>query len=172
MFNDVGKKIKGFVKWATILLSVLLPLIGIIFIAVGDDLDVLGWLMIPAPILLIIPAIFLYGFGEIVDTAIWLREGQGTVPQKAATPTKTKANAPKKPTQVVEQAPKAPTKPAAPEIDTTPYIGKKICSGCGKLLPADATVCPECDCKYLGVITKSNAAGIVANLKDGHSANC
>ena len=171
MFTDVGKKIKTVVRYLTIILSVLLPVLGLIFVSVGDDLDVLGWIMIPSPLLLLIPAMFAYGFGELVDTAIYLREGQAPPAKKVIVPPEKKKQ-PKEHKTAPAPAVQIVTTPAEPAIDATSYIGKKICSGCGKLLPAETTICPHCESKYLGVITRSNAANIVANLKDGFSANC
>ncbi len=168
MFQNVGQKIKTVVRYATIILSVLLPVVGLLFIIIGDDLDMLGWIMIPSPLLLLIPALFAYGFGEMVDTAIYLRQdGSSAVPQpkKAAAPTaQPKQMAPTTPPTKPTLS-KEPAKPATPAVDVTPYIGKKICSGCGQLISdPDVMVCPECGCKYLGAITKTNALNVIPNI--------
>ena len=59
-----------------------------------------------------------------------------------------------------------PAKPAETEMDVTPYLGKKFCSGCGELIAApNVTECPVCGSKYLGVITRTNASNIIPNIE-------
>lgn len=166
MYNDVGKKIKGIVKWTTTILFVVLPLAGMVLFALEDGLELLGVLLIPAPLLLIIPAIFAYGYGEMVDTAIYLRQEAGAAIVKEDTQVEQPAPADAVPLIDVPDTPVSieVLQPAEPEPDVTPYLGKKWCGACGRLHEPEVTLC-TCGSRYIGVITRNNAENIIPNIR-------
>ncbi|MBQ9979571.1 MAG: hypothetical protein IJP23_00705, partial [Oscillospiraceae bacterium] len=165
MYNNVGKKIKALVKAVAILASAIFVVAGFVLILIDQEFALYGFLLMTlCPALIVIFSYYAYGFGEIVDTAIYLREG-GTAPvspsEAPATPTPQPADS-----QITgaTSAPQ-PAQPAQPEVDITPYLGKKFCSGCGEFIAdSNVTECPVCGSKYLGTITHTNAANIIPNI--------
>lgn len=165
MFHNVGKKIKAIVKWSTVLLFVALPVTGVVLFSLEDGLEVLGMLLIPAPLLLVIPAIFLYGYGELVDTAIALRQQAADAAGETAP---TEQSAPSDAVPLIDVPDVSVPVEAAPPAEPTPnvasYFGKKWCGACGRLHGPEVTVC-TCGSQYIGVITPANAANIIPNIR-------
>ena len=163
MFENVGKTIKSIAKWVCYFLMVASIITGGVFVIIGDDLDVLGYVMMFAgPLFFWLSSLFVYGFGEIVDTAIHLRTAGLPVAVEQSIPAPKAEEAPA-PVVVEPVKPVEPPKPAEPEVDITPYLGKKWCGACGRLHDAHVSVC-SCGSRYLGVITKANALNIIPNI--------
>lgn len=176
MFHNVGKTIKGIAVATFAVLCASAFISGIVLMASDEDLIGYGFLTwIVGPLVAFIDACFIYGFGEIVDTAIINRKEEKQeypvkVPvvsqPKPITPT---APQPKPKTTVAYPAPvqrAEPPKKAVSSKVASEYIGKKWCSGCGEVLSLDVTECPVCGSVYLGTITKLNVENVLANLPE------
>ena len=164
MFKNVGKTIKGIAVATFILMCVSAFITGIAMMATDEDLIGYGFLTwIGGPVAAFIYSCFIYGFGEIVDTAIINRKSdEPAAPAKVPVVTQYKAQPVPKPAQV-NHAP-TPTKPQEPKEDYSAYLGSKWCSGCGSMLPSTMTEC-SCGCRYLGVINKLNVESVMAFQK-------
>ena len=174
MFEDAGKQIK-FVALVTFIVECAASVIsGIALMASDDDLILLGLLIfVVGSLLAYVSGLIIHGFGEIVDTAIANRKNVPAVPSRAY-PAYQPAPAPV-PQPMAQPNPAFAPQPLKHKVtaEATPsdeemalYLGKKMCSGCGEILPADAVVCPECGSKYLGKITKTNVTTVLANLNE------
>ena len=79
MFKNVGKTIKGIAVATFILMCVSAFITGIAMMATDEDLIGYGFLTwIGGPVAAFIYSCFIYGFGEIVDTAIITDEERGS----------------------------------------------------------------------------------------------
>lgn len=155
MFHNVGKTIKGIAVATFAVLCASAFISGIVLMASDEELIGYGFLTwIVGPLVAFIDACFIYGFGEIVDTAIINRKEQPappkpTKPKKESLPQPSKAPAPK-------------PEPPKPQKDMSRYIGKKRCSGCGHLWDKDAKEC-SCGSSYFVEITAQNAQRLLAD---------
>ena len=68
MYDDIGGKIKGLAKATFIIGAIAAVIIGIMFMALDDELIGIGLLiMILGPIVAWVSTWFLYGFGELIE---------------------------------------------------------------------------------------------------------
>lgn len=88
MYSNIGKKIKGLVKVAFVLVALASVITGIVFICVGDLEDVIGLIIaVAGTIIAWISSWFLYGFGELIDKVSDIeRNTSGSVRQPEAQP--------------------------------------------------------------------------------------
>ena len=68
MFENIGKKIKGLVKTIFIIESVASVIIGIVILALSEEFNIIGLLVMAGGILVAwLSSWLLYGYGEIID---------------------------------------------------------------------------------------------------------
>ena len=91
MFEDVGKKIKSVAKGYFAVMLVVGIIAGIVMLVIGldsyngDTLICVGVITaIATPVFAWLSALLMYGFGEIVDTAILNRKPQASAPAPRA----------------------------------------------------------------------------------------
>lgn len=182
MFENVGKKIKSVAKGYFITMTVIGVLTGIVLLIISfdskyEELGVISGLlmMVVSPFVAWLSALKLYGFGEMVDTAIINRKSGTTA--AASKPAQTKIASPATTKQAKQPAKKDPhiSNPESSgccdadkkqlERDITAYLGKKWCSACGEILDEKSVIC-SCGSKYLSVITQANVTNVLINLED------
>ena len=131
MFNydNIGEKIKGLAKWTFIVEAIGAVIGGIAIMLIGNDYFLAGFLtLIFGPIVAWVASWILYGFGELVDSAIlYQKNGKAT---------------PIVPQQIKVQAPKPSS---TIKITNTVRDTQRHCAFCGKALPAGITYCEHCD---------------------------
>ena len=143
MFEDVGKKIKKVAKGYFITLTIIGIITGIIFFiiasyAYNEEVWIISGLVtiVVTPVVAWFSAIMLYGFGEIVDTAIISRRS-GATTINASKPTQVKT------ASTTKTAPaKQPTK-----IDPRAFNPEDcwMCKSCGTKNLNSRTTCWYCD---------------------------
>lgn len=76
MYNNIGKKIKGFAKVIAIILAIIYAIIGIALIVSNKEGAYIGGLLIIliGPFIAWISSWFLYGYGELIDNTSAIRE--------------------------------------------------------------------------------------------------
>lgn len=171
MFDNAGKQIKGIAIGffiTQIVVGILAAVTLFVISALADEDAVwigclLGGLftLVAIPFAAWFSALILYGFGEIVDTAIVNRQEEKVkyvappAPKPQMAPTKTKAPAIK----TVSSAPKARTS-CKPHLDQ--YIGKNWCCACGEILSQDEKEC-QCGSVYFVTITEENVEKLLSD---------
>ncbi len=143
MFEDVGKKIKGVAKGWFALQCVAAFVSGLVLVIEDEDMVgamLLIWVL--GPILAWLSSLMLYGFGEIVDTAIINRKEEVVDPAQVASvvPVSKGAAVDKwlnnKPADAAKNSAIIPVGADIPE-------GAKWCAICGTIYGPDAEYCEK-----------------------------
>ena len=138
MFHNVGKTIKGIAVATFAVLCVSAFISGIVLMVSDEDLIGYGFLTwIAGPLVAFIDACFIYGFGEIVDTAIINRNGSCANiehPQESKT-----VSAIVLPQQAVEE------EPEPEKVDVVAQAAETgLCPKCGDKLYMNNSYCSKC----------------------------
>ena len=144
MFEDVGKKIKKVAEGYFITLTIIGIITGIVFFFIAADARkeevwIISGLatMVITPFVAWLSSLILYGFGEIVDTAIINRNGSCANiehPQESKT-----VSAIVQPQQTVEE------EPEPEEVDVVAQAAETgLCPKCGDKLYMNNSYCSKC----------------------------
>ena len=183
LFENTGETIKDNAKktmMGTIILLLIVAIVavlgGVIMCCTGEVVGIYVGVGVPVAALIVGYGIWrflllVYGYGEMVECAnLWRAINAKQIPTEEATvkPSKNITASTKTFQKPEGQKPEvnpvkpAPAKPKAPQMDMTPYIGKKFCRSCGEVLDASKTMC-ACGGKYLVELKEDNAYAL---LKD------
>ena len=135
MFNydEIGEKIKGLAKWVAIVEAILFVISGLVMLASGYTALIISGLItiILGPIIAWVSSWLLYGFGEIVSSAILYQN-------------RTEREIQKRTTNYLSKGSSSVSKKATPDN----------CSFCGNALPANASYCEKCG----GTVTRNTTS--------------